>query len=87
LTMIKGKIEQNWNPPSVRFAAGDPTVRVTFRILRSGEVVDLALARPSGWSTLDQSAIQAVRASAPLTFPPNDKRDHLDVAMDFMPTR
>lgn len=85
LTMLQGKITRNWKQPSVRFAGGgDLTVRVTFRVLRSGDVTALAIARSSGWSTVDQSAVQAVRASVPFAeLPQTYTGGHLDVTIDF----
>jgi protein TonB len=85
LTMLQGKITRNWKQPSVRFAGGGAlTVRVTFRVMRSGEVTALAIARSSGWSTVDQSAVQAVRASTPFAeLPSSYTGGHLDVTIDF----
>jgi protein TonB len=89
LTSLQGKITRNWKQPSVRFAGGgDLTVRVTFRVLRSGEVTGLNISRSSGWTTVDESARQAVRASAPFAeLPPSYSGDHLDVTVDFTVTQ
>ena len=66
LTMLQGKITRNWKQPSARFTGGDsPTARVSFTVLSSGSITNLRIARSSDWSTIDQSAVQAVRASAP----------------------
>jgi TonB family protein len=87
--MLQGKITRNWKQPSVRFAGGgDLTARVTFRVLRSGEITAISLATSSGRSTVDQSAIQAVRASAPLAeLPSTYPGNHLDVTVDFTVTQ
>jgi protein TonB len=89
LTMLQGKITRNWKQPSVRFAGGgDLTARVTFRVMRSGEITALGIARSSGWSTVDQSAVQAVRSSAPFAeLPSSYTSDHLDVTIDFTVTQ
>jgi protein TonB len=89
LTMLQGKITRNWKQPSVRFAGGGGlTARVTFRVLRSGEITAISLARSSGWTTVDQSALQAVRASAPLAeLPASYTSGHLDVTVDFTVTQ
>ncbi len=88
LVMLQGKILRKWKPPTVRFAGGDvPTVRVTFTILRSGSMTGFRITRPSNWPTLDQSAEQAVRASAPFDgLPQGYLGDRLDVTIDFTPT-
>jgi protein TonB len=88
LVMLQGKILRKWKPPTVRFAGGDvPTVRVVFTILRSGSMTDFRISRSSNWPTLDQSAEQAVRASAPFDIlPPGYLGDRLDVTIDFTPT-
>ena len=88
LTMLQGKITRNWKQPSARFTGGEAlTVRVSFRVLRSGDVAALNVARTSGWTTVDQSALQAVRASAPFAPLPDTYKDaHLDVTIDFTVT-
>jgi protein TonB len=89
LTVLQGKITRNWKQPSARFTGGDAiTVRVSFTILRNGDITGLKVARASGWSTVDQSAIQAVRSSAPFgALPPTYRDDRLDVTIDFTVTQ
>lgn len=89
LTVLQGKITRNWKQPSARFTGGDAlTVRVSFTILRNGDITGLQVARASGWSTVDQSALQAVRSSAPFgALPPTYKDDRLDVTIDFTVTQ
>jgi periplasmic protein TonB len=89
LTMLQGKITRNWKQPSVRFSgSGDLTARVTFRVLRSGEMTALSVSKSSGWSAVDESARQAVRASAPFPeLPSGYHGDHLDVTIDFTVTQ
>ena len=80
LTMLQGKITRNWKVPSARFAGGDAlTVLVSFRVLRSGEITNLRIVRSSDWTTVDQSAVQAVRNSAPFGDPGRD----LEVTIEF----
>ena len=85
LTMLQGKITRNWKQPSARFTGGDsPTARVSFTVLRSGSITNLKIARSSNWSTIDQSAVQAVRSSAPFAeLPQTYLGDRLDVTIDF----
>ncbi len=89
LTMLQGKITRNWKQPSARFAGGDAlTVRVSFRVMRSGDVMNLRIARSSDWTTVDQSAVQAVRNSAPFAeLPQSYPGGHLDVTIDFTVTQ
>jgi protein TonB len=87
LIMLQGKITRNWKQPSAHFTAGEsPTATISFTVLRSGDIKNLRIARSSGWPAVDQSAVQAVRSSAPFgelytTYP----GDHLDVTIDFTP--
>jgi protein TonB len=89
LTMLQGKITRNWKQPSARFTGGDsPTARVSFTVLSSGSITNLRITRSSDWSTIDQSAVQAVRASAPFAeLPSTYLGDRLDVTIDFTITQ
>jgi protein TonB len=89
LTMLQGKITRHWNQPSARFTGGDsPTARISFTVLRSGSITNLKIARSSNWSTIDQSAVQAVRSSAPFAeLPQTYLGDRLDVTIDFTITQ
>lgn len=88
-TALQGKIKRNWKQPSARFAGGDAlTVTVSFRIMRSGDITSLRIARSSNWTNVDQSAVQAVRNSAPFAeFPSTYHDDYLDVTIDFTVTQ
>jgi TonB family protein len=62
---VDWKIQQNWVP--VGAAGGPETVAVVrFRVLRSGQVRELALEASSGNASLDASALRAIRQSQPL---------------------
>jgi TonB family protein len=89
LTMLQGKITRNWKQPSARFTAGKaPTARVSFTVLRSGEIANLRVSRSSNWPTVDESAKQAVRSSAPFAeLPSTYLGDRLDVTIDFTITQ
>jgi protein TonB len=89
LTMLQGKITRNWKQPSARFTGGDSlTARLSFTVLRSGSIADLRITRSSNWSTIDQSAVQAVRSSAPFAeLPQTYLGDRLDVTIDFTITQ
>ncbi|MEA3409334.1 MAG: TonB family protein, partial [Candidatus Eisenbacteria bacterium] len=89
LTMLQGKITRNWKQPSARFTGGDsPTARISFTVVRTGSITNLRIARSSNWSTIDQSALQAVRDSAPFAeLPSTYLGDRLDVTIDFTITQ
>lgn len=89
LTMLQGKITRNWRQPSSRFTGGEaPTARVSFTVLRSGDIANLRVARSSDWPTVDQSAVEAVRSSAPFAeLPSTYLGDRLDVTIDFTVTQ
>ncbi len=89
LTMLQGKITRNWKQPSARFTGGEsPTARVSFTVLSSGAITNLRITRSSNWSTIDQSAVEAVRASAPFAeLPSTYLGDRLDVTIDFTITQ
>jgi protein TonB len=88
-TMLQGKITRNWKQPSAHFTGGEnPTARITFTVLKSGDITGLRIARSSNWSTIDQSALQAVRAAAPFAeLPSTYLGDRLDVTIDFTVTQ
>jgi protein TonB len=89
LSVIHGKVSSNWDQPSARLLAEESlTVVVSFRIRQDGSVSGITVRRSSGRSTVDQSATNAVRSSAP--FPPLEgviPGDHLDVTIDFIMKR
>lgn len=89
LTMLQGKIKRNWKQPSSRFAGGDAlTARVAFTVLRTGGIINLRVSRSSDWPTVDQSAMEAVRSSAPFAeLPGTYLGDRLDVTIDFTVTQ
>jgi TonB family protein len=89
LSVIQGKVTSNWEQPSARLVTEDAlTVLVSFRIKRDGSLDALTVRRPSGRSTLDQSATKAVRDSAPFPPLPTEYREgYLDVTIEFTVTR
>jgi periplasmic protein TonB len=64
---VQRRISSNWLQatiePTIRWA---PRVVVDFEILRDGTITSIQLTRSSGDSSVDASAIRAVRASSPL---------------------
>jgi TonB family protein len=67
---VDWKIQQNWVPLGAP-ASPETVVVVRFRVLRSGQVRDVALETTSGNASLDASALRAVRQSLPLPPFPN----------------
>jgi len=67
LTLVDWKIHQNW-VPSALAAGPEARVVVRIRVLRTGQVQEVAIEESSGSPTLDSSALQAIRQSLP--FPP-----------------
>ncbi len=65
LAIIRDKIERHWNPPP---GAREVKAKVTFSVLRSGQVGGANLETSSGNFYFDQAAMRAILTSAP--FPP-----------------
>ena len=65
LALIREKIERNWNPPP---GARGIRATVTFKILRSGRVIDASPTQLSGNFYFDQAAMRAILVASP--FPP-----------------
>jgi len=70
LTRVDWKIQQHWVAVGAA-AAPETVVLVRFRVLRSGQVRDVELETSSGNTSLDNSALRAVRQSLPLPPFPN----------------
>lgn len=70
---VQRRISSNWLQstvdPAVRFA---PRVVVDFQVLRNGSVTNVQLVHSSGNSSVDLSAIRAIRESSPLDRLPGD---------------
>jgi periplasmic protein TonB len=66
---ISGSWLQASVDPGIRFA---PRVVATFDILRDGTVTNIQIAKSSGNSSVDTSAVRAIRDSSPLQALPND---------------
>lgn len=83
IVLIQDKFEGNWAPPKM----GQSTVAsviLSLRILRSGQVRDLAVDLSSDDRHLDDSALRAVRLSTPLPpLPPLYKTETLFLKVRF----
>jgi len=65
LLIVRDKVERNWSPPP---GVKGATVKVMFRVLRTGRVGEAKLTESSGNFYFDQAAMRAILASSP--FPP-----------------
>jgi len=81
--LVQDKITGNWTPPKMG-PGTTASVNVSLRILRSGQVRDLAVDASSGDPILDDSALRAVRLSTPLPpLPPLFKAETLYLPLRF----
>lgn len=84
LNLIQSKVKLNWNEPSgLIFSGSSMETSVAFVVLSNGAIVNVRLVRGAGNSTVDQSAMEAVRATALPPLPAGYKKDRLDVNMHF----
>ncbi len=89
LSIIQGKVRLNWKQPSSRLISNEKlSAQISFRIAKSGDIEVVTVRRSSGLQNVDQSAVTAVRDSAPFPPLPSDYMDdHLDVTIDFTVAR
>ncbi|MGB4782287.1 TonB family protein [Candidatus Methylomirabilis sp.] len=81
--LIQDKITGNWTPPKMSpgTTAG---VSISMRILRSGQVRNLAVGSSSGDRLLDDSAVRAIGLSSPMPpLPPLFKAEALSLDLRF----
>ncbi|WP_447969579.1 TonB family protein [Nitrospira sp. M1] len=84
LALIEAKIEQKWVAPRVSLNEDHPQVILRFRVLPSGEVINLGIKQGSGNGYYDAAAKRAVKAASPLPpFPKDLKSSHLDLLYKF----
>ncbi|KAB2960570.1 MAG: TonB family protein [Candidatus Methylomirabilis oxygeniifera] len=81
--LIQDKITSNWMPPKMSPGAM-AGVSVSLRILRSGQIRNLAVGSSSGDRLLDDSAVRAISLSSPLPpLPPLYKAEALSLELRF----
>ncbi len=74
---IKDKIENVWiYPEDARMNNQQGQLLILFSIDKNGNLAKVQLIRSSGYASLDNAAIEAVKEAAP--FPPLPKRLHID---------
>jgi TonB family protein len=80
LNSVISKVEENWKPPMGLTDRKEAAATVVFTILSSGEISGVSIAGSSGISTLDNLALQAVKAAAPFgKLPVGFQGDRLDI--------
>lgn len=85
LRIMESKIYRNWDTLSVNFFS-NRTLHVTvyFKVNRNGNLIEVKLEQSSLNSEIDESAMEAVRKSAPLPpLPPGYKEEVLEVHFGF----
>lgn len=84
LALIQDKIKKKWIAPPVTMKQNHPEVILKFRVLGSGEVMNLGIVQGSGNTSYDDAALRAVRAASPLPpIPKNLKSSSLDLHYKF----
>lgn len=82
LATIRGRIEQNWNPPP---GVRGTKAKVQFTVLRSGRVADAKLQESSGNFYFDQAAVRAILMASPFPeMPDGFYKDHEDFSVDLI---
>ncbi len=89
LSIIQGKVRLNWKQPSSVLISDEKlSTQISFRIDRNGGIEVVTVRRTSGLQNVDQSAVKAIRNSAPFPPLPDDyMENHLDVTIDFTVAR
>ena len=81
MTSLKTKIQKNWNPPE-SVDGGEATV--LFKVNRFGEVSNIEMIESSQNIVFDESALEALRKSAPFDkFPASTSRNSLTMKYVF----
>jgi TonB family protein len=74
--LIKARIGSQWRYPSAaRARLIEGQLMVLFSLVKEGQLIEIRVLDPSGYSVLDEEAVRAIRAAAP--FPPFP--DHVTV--------
>jgi len=83
--LIKERIGLHWKyPPDALERLLEGKLMVVFSLARKGEVIQIKLMKDSGYETLDQEAIRAIRAAAPFPpFPGHIRVSRLNIKASF----
>jgi protein TonB len=79
---VREIIARNWRPSNLG-VRGSPAAVVMFTILRDGSVINVKVAKSSGFQTLDFSAQRAIMDAKLLPLPPNFPHNQADVQLTF----
>ena len=66
---IRNAISQRWRIPGNYRDRDDLSVRVRIRVIPGGEVVNVQVAKSSGYPNFDESLVNAVELASPLPVP------------------
>ena len=78
---IQNKIKKNWNPPK---EAASKYVTTKFIIGKNGELIDVTITESSNVKSVDDSALKAVRDSAPFEpLPKSYKAESIPIEFTF----
>lgn len=81
MSTLQGKIQKNWNPPEFD-DDGDATVM--FTVTRRGDLVNTEIVKSSRNPVFDESALEALRKSAPFDkFPADTTKNALTIRYTF----
>ena len=81
MSNVNEKIQKHWNMPEV---IEQGQVTVLFKIDKNGEIVSANVEKSSGNLLFDESAIEAIKASAPFEVIPEEaKREYISVKYSF----
>lgn len=83
--VIKGKIMKNWvYPVQAREYLIEGRLTALFSLKKSGNMVDIAIIRRSGYEILDNEVIRAIKSAAPFPpFPDSISVNKLNIKADF----
>jgi protein TonB len=82
--LVVKRVTEKWSRNGLAGSPSNPTVIVTFDILRDGSVRNAQVAQRSGNATLDNSSLRAVMDAAPFPpLPPEYDRNEANVELHF----
>lgn len=83
LAQVKKRITDNWALSELFRESGDRAV-ISFRIARDGNISNPVLERPARSKRLNESALDAIKASSPFqALPESFKQEYLEVVVEF----
>lgn len=81
ILMVKSEIRKNW---ILKENFSDLSAVVSFRVFKDGRIKNITLEKSSGFSSFDNSVIEAVKLTKCLpSFPEDLKQKYLDILIEF----